>query len=82
MDELNGRLIVCQLLLAGLVARAANSSPDPLRFVTDFRDEMHAIVAGVRIGGVQDESVVRKAARETLDEIFSLMKPPSDGAKI
>lgn len=82
MDELNGRLIACQLLAAGLVARMANASPDPLRFVTDFRDEMHAVVAGVRIAGADSEATVRETARRTLDELFSLMKPPSDAAEI
>ncbi len=77
MDELNGRLIACQLLAAGLVARMANASPDPLRFVTDFRDEMHAVVAGVRIDGALDEHAVRTAARQMLDELFALMKGPS-----
>ena len=78
MDELNGRLIACQLLAAGLVARLANASPDPLRFVTDFRDEMHAVAAGVRIAGADNEAAVRETARRTLDELFSLMKPPSE----
>lgn len=78
MDELNGRLVACQLMIAGLVARVANSSPDPLRFVTDFRDEMHAVVAGVRIAGEETETSVRRAAHRTLDELFALMKGPSD----
>jgi hypothetical protein len=77
MDELNGRLIACQLLAAGLVARMANASPDPLRFVTDFRDEMLAVAAGVRIDGAMDEQAVRAAAKRTLDELFALMKGPS-----
>ncbi|HMN71044.1 MAG TPA: hypothetical protein PKA55_04140 [Rhodoblastus sp.] len=78
MDELNGRLVACQLLIAGLVARLANTSSDPLRFVTDFRDEMHAVVSGVRIADREEETAVRMAARRTLDELFALMKPPSD----
>ncbi|HPG02359.1 MAG: hypothetical protein KDJ40_03585 [Hyphomicrobiales bacterium] len=80
MDELNGRLVACQLLAAGLVARLANASPDPLRFVTEFRDEMHAVAAGIRIGGAENDAEVRDVARRTLDELFALMKPPSDGA--
>ncbi len=31
MDELNGRLIACQILLTGLIARVANEQADPLR---------------------------------------------------
>jgi hypothetical protein len=39
VEELNGRMIACQILLTGLIARVANES--------------------------------------TVDELFSLMKPPS-----
>lgn len=78
MDELNGRLIACQLLAAGLVARMANQAPDPLRFITDFRDEMKAVAAGVRIEGVDDEARVRAAAQRLLDELFALMKSPGE----
>jgi hypothetical protein len=77
MDELNGRMIACQLLIAGLIARVANDSRDPLRFLTDFRDEMRAVVAGVRISGSENSERAREAAKRTVDELFSLMKPPS-----
>jgi hypothetical protein len=82
MDELNGRLIACQLLAAGLVTRLANASPDPLRFVTDFRDEMHAVTAGIKICGAESEAAVREIARRTLDELFGLMKPLSGAASL
>ena len=49
MDELNGRMMACQILITGLIARVANDSPDPLRFLTDFRDEIKAVVKGVNI---------------------------------
>jgi hypothetical protein len=77
MDELNGRMIACQLLIAGLIARVANDSTDPLRFLSDFRDEMRAVVAGVRIAGSENSEQAREAAKQTVDELFSLMKPPS-----
>ena len=77
MDELNGRMIACQLLVAGLIARVASNSPDPLRFLTDFRDEIKAVVKGVNIAGTQDTDRVRSTAQQTVDELFSLMKPPS-----
>jgi len=77
MDELNGRMIACQLLVAGLIARLANDSKDPLRYLTDFRDEMRAVVAGIRIAGSGDAERAREVARQTVDELFSLMKPPS-----
>jgi hypothetical protein len=78
MDELNGRMIACQILIAGLIARVANSQRDPLTFLTDFRDEIHALVSQIRIAGGESETPVRRAARQTVDEMFSLMKPPSE----
>jgi hypothetical protein len=77
MDELNGRMIACQLLIAGLIARVANNSRDPLQFLTDFRDEMRAVVQGINISGTEDSERAREIARLTVDELFSLMKPPS-----
>jgi hypothetical protein len=77
MDELNGRMLACQILLTGLIARVANDSPDPLRFLTDFRDEIRAVVRGVNIAGMDDTDHVRQTAQRTVDELFSLMKPPS-----
>ena len=77
MDELNGRMMACQLLIAGLIARVANDSPDPLRFLTDFRDEIQAVVKGVNIAGMDNTDRVRLTAQQTIDELFSLMKPPT-----
>ena len=78
MEELNGRMIACQILVTGLIARIANDSKDPLKFLTDFRDEILAVVRGVRIAGQLDTDRVREAAEQTIDELFSLMKPPSE----
>jgi len=77
MEELNGRMIACQILVAGLIARVANDSKDPLRFLSEFRDEIHAVVRQVRIAGALDVDRVRAIAGATVDELFSLMKPPS-----
>lgn len=77
MDELNGRLIASQIMITALVARVANEQSDPLRFLTDFRDEVKAVVAGVRIAGSQGPHPARLAAQQAVDELFSLMKPPS-----
>ena len=77
MDELNGRMIACQLLITGPIARIANDSPDPLRFLTDFRDEIRAVVTGINIAGMDNTDRVRQIAQKTIDELFSLMKPPS-----
>jgi hypothetical protein len=77
MEELNGRMLACQILITGLIARVANDSSDPLRFLTDFRDEIKAVVGQVRIAGGENPDGVRQAAQRTVDELFSLMKPPS-----
>ena len=77
MDELNGRMIACQLLITGLIARVANDSSDPLRFLTDFRDEIKAVVKGVNIAGMENTDRVRLTAQQTVDELFSLMKAPT-----
>ena len=77
MDELNGRLLACQILITGLIARVANESRDPLTFLTEFRDEVKAVVDGIRIAGTEDAAQVRAIAQKTMDELFSLMKAPS-----
>src|SRR5262245_60263194 len=77
MDELNGRMMACQILITGLIARVANEQRDPLRFLTDFRDEIKAVVKGVNISGMDNTDRVRQIAQATVDELFSLMKPPS-----
>lgn len=77
MEELNGRMIACQILIMGLIARVANDSKNPLRFLSDFRDDIHAVVNQVRIAGSLDNDRVRQIAISTVDELFSLMKPPS-----
>jgi putative N-acetylmannosamine-6-phosphate epimerase len=77
MDELNGKMIACQILVTGIIARVANDSSDPLRFLTDFRDEIKAVVKGINIVGMDNTDRVRLVAQQTVDELFSLMKPPS-----
>ena len=77
MDELNGRMIACQILITGLIARVANDSPDPLRFLSDYRDEIRAVVRGINIAGMENADRVRHTALQTVDEMFSLMKAPS-----
>lgn len=77
MDELNGRVLGLQILLTGVIARMASDKRDPVGFLSDFRDEIRAVVAGVRITGTTDEHRVRTTALLAVDELFSLMKPPS-----
>jgi hypothetical protein len=77
MDELNGKMIACQILITGLIARVASDQRDPLRFLTDFRDEIRAVVRGINIAGMDNTDRVRLIAQQTVDELFSLMKPPS-----
>jgi hypothetical protein len=77
MEELNGRMLACQILITGLVARVANDQRDPLRFLSDFRDEIKAVVNGINIAGMDNTERVRQVASRSIDELFSLMKPPS-----
>ena len=77
MDELNGRMMACQILITGLMARVANEWADPMRFLSDFRDEIKAVVKGVNIAGMDNTDRVRQIAQSTVDELFSLMKAPS-----
>jgi hypothetical protein len=81
MDELNGKMIACQILVTGLIARVANEQRDPLRFLSDFRDEIKAVVKGINIAGVDNADRVRWLAQQTIDELFSLMKPPSEASE-
>jgi hypothetical protein len=80
MDELNGRMLACQILITGLIARVANNSPDPLAFLLDFRDEIKAVIRQVNIDGSESPDRMRQAAQQSVDELFSLMKPPSRDA--
>ncbi|MDH7799819.1 MULTISPECIES: hypothetical protein [unclassified Beijerinckia] len=80
MEELNGRMLACQILITGLVAHVANSSPDPLRFLTGFRDEIKAVIAGIDISGADTSERIRAVAQQSVDELFALMKPPSQEA--
>ena len=77
MEELNGRMLACQILITGLLARVANDQRDPLRFLSDFRDEIKAVVNGVNISGMENTERVRQVASRSTDELLSLMKPPS-----
>lgn len=80
MEELNGRMLACQIMVAAVIARLANESRDPLSFLTEFRDEVKAVIAGVNIAGGQDTARIRRAGLAAADELFGLMKPPSDAA--
>ncbi|ACA15656.1 conserved hypothetical protein [Methylobacterium sp. 4-46] len=77
MDELNGRMLGVQILLTGVIARMAGETRDPVGFLSEFRDEIRAVVGGVRIAGAADEGRVRASALAAVDELFALMKPPS-----
>ena len=77
MDELNGGMMACETQVTGLIARVANNSPDPLQFLTDVRDEIKAVVKGVNIAGMENTERVRQVTQAKVDELFSLMKPPS-----
>ena len=38
-----------------VIARIANEQRDPLRFVTDFRDQIRAVVKGINIAGPKNK---------------------------
>ena len=82
MDELNGKMIACQILITGLIARVANESRNPLGFLTDFRDEIRAVAKGINIAGMDNTDRVRLVAQQTVDELFALMKAPSVDSSI
>ena len=82
MDELNGRMLAIQILLTGLIARVASDQRDAIGFLSDFRDEIKAVVAGVRLDGTDNSSSIRSKALETVDELFGLMKPPSSSSDV
>ena len=48
-----------------------------MRFLTDFRDEIKAVVSGINIAGMDKPIACVLIAQQTVDELFSLMKPPS-----
>lgn len=78
MDELAGRMLACQILITGLIARVANDAPDPIKFLSDYRDEVRALVRGIRISGTESDAAIRSVALKTMDEMFSLMKEPGE----
>ncbi len=69
MDELNGRMMACQILITGLIARVANDSPDPLRFLTDFRDEIRAVALEVSDRPDIDDIDIGAAILKIADEM-------------
>lgn len=44
-----------------------------MRFLTDVRDEIKAVVKGVDIPGMDNTDRVRLTVQQTFDELFSLM---------
>ncbi len=76
MDELNGRMMACRILDHGTDCTCRERSPDPLRFLTDFHDEIKAVVKGVNISGMDNTDRVRHIAQSTVDELFSHLKGP------
>jgi hypothetical protein len=66
-EELNGRMLACQILITGLIARVANDQRDPLRFLTDFRDEIKAVVSGINISGMENTERVRSLRARSMN---------------
>ena len=59
------------------VDRARRQLSRPLRFLTNFRDEIKAVVRSINIARMDNTDRVRQVALSTIDELLSLMKPPS-----
>lgn len=70
-------MMACQVLITGLIARVANEQPDRSHLLTDFRDEIKAVVKDVNIAGMDNAARVRQIAQNTVDESSLLMKPTS-----
>ena len=45
----------------------------PLQFLTNFRDEIKAVVRSINIARIDNTDRVRQVAQSTIDELFSLM---------
>jgi hypothetical protein len=52
-----------QPAVSSFMARIANDQRDPLRFLTDVRDEIKAVVNGIDTCGVQNAERVRGSRR-------------------
>jgi hypothetical protein len=63
--------------MSPVIAKAGDDWPDPLplRSFTESRDEIKAVERQVDIAGADDAARVRQAARRTVEERVSLMKP-------
>ena len=70
-------MMACQVLITGLIARVANEQPDRSHLLTDFRDEIKAVVKGVNIAGMDNAARVRHIARTRSINRSLLMKPPN-----
>ena len=62
MDELNGRMIAVRSDHGTDCARRQRFARS-LRFLTDFRDEIRAVVKGVNIAGMDNTDRVRQIAQ-------------------
>jgi hypothetical protein len=60
-------MLACQILITGLIARVANDQRDPLRFLTDFRDEIKAVVSGINISGMENTERVRSLRARSMN---------------
>ena len=55
------------------VDRARRQQDRPLQFLTNFRDEIKAVVRSINIARMDNTDRVRQVAQSTIDELFSLM---------
>jgi hypothetical protein len=71
----NGRMMVCGSRSRG--GSRASPTSRPLRFLTNFREEIKAVVRSIDIARMDNSDRVRQVAPSTIDELLSLTKPPS-----
>ena len=76
IDRARRKRFARSLAIPHRLSRASPTSR-PLRFLTNFRDEIKAVVRSINIAGMDNTDRVRQVAQSTVDELFSLMKPPS-----
>jgi hypothetical protein len=75
VDELNGKMLACQIMMTVLIARVAETQADPVGFVDAFRTETMAVISGIRIEGLDDVERMRTFAMGTANELLSLIRP-------
>ena len=82
MDELNGRMMACQILITGLIARVANDSRCDQccsnAIVASDKHDAHALIATLNDGVAEDSRLetgerVAQRERQTVKDVPSIL---------